>query len=210
MRGSDPILLSQNEWASLGEKAARGAGYDWGHAEEFGWALAELAAMGVDASSALCDLLAAYEQGTITVPRQIADLGDNADRDPLCPVCAGAALCDLAQTAVHDGHRALGVVHAPVFLLPFAARLSRQLGAAVRVYHGALPVTVDAPMMAQGTLRLELTNCEPFDGVTPPWTRIPIDPMAFDQLKAYGLRTTVPATEQSRTAGAGAGLNDND
>jgi len=40
--------------------------------------------------------------------------------------------------------------------------------------------------------------------------RIGIQSQAFEQLKSLGMRTTVPATEQSRAAGAGAGLTDND
>lgn len=210
MSVSDHVFPSQNEWASLGEKAARGAGYDWGYAEEFGWALAELAAQGIDASQDLCHVLSAYETGQAVVPRCLADLAPDLGRGALCPVSTGAALCDFGEQAIPDGRLALGLVQSPVFLLPFTIRLSQVLGRNVQLCVGDRPVGGDIIGMAQADVSLTLGDGDALQRSGGPNARIAIDADAFDQLKSYGMRTTVPATEQSRASGAGAGLTDND
>lgn len=209
MPGSDRVYPSQNEWASLGEKAARGAGYDWGYAEEFGWALAALAAQGVDASQATCRLLSAYETGQVIVPSHLADLAPELGRVALCPVTTGAALCDLGEHAMPNGSLALGMVQSPVLLLPFAMRMSRKLGRKVQLYHENTPLEGDIAAIVQADVCLMFGDDVSVD-TGRPYPRIAIDITAFDQLKTFGMRTTVPATEQSRASGAGAGLTDND
>ena len=51
------MALSQNEIESLCIKAARGAGYSWGLAEQAGFAAGWLAARGLDATAPLLALL---------------------------------------------------------------------------------------------------------------------------------------------------------
>jgi len=210
MHGSDPILLSQNEWASLGEKAARGAGYDWGHAEEFGWALAELAGMGIDGSTVFCELLALFETDAITVPKRLSDLKPSANKAPLCPVVTGAALCDLGDLALESAALELGDVCYPIFLLPFLDRMSAQMGKRVLAFERDRQLTPQNPDLQTGTIRLGTTQMATAKDRNVAFQRIGIQAQAFEQLKSLGMRTTVPATEQSRAAGAGAGLTDND
>jgi len=61
-----------------------------------------------------------------------------------------------------------------------------------------------------GTIRLGTTQMATAKDRNVAFQRIGIQSQAFEQLKSLGMRTTVPATEQSRAAGAGAGLTDND
>lgn len=210
MHGSDLILLSQNEWASLGEKAARGAGYDWGHAEEFGWALAELAGMGIDGSAVLCQLLTLFETDAITVPKRLSDLNPSANRAPLCPVVTGAALCDLGDMALENGPLALGDVCYPIFLLPFLDQMSARVGRHVGAFENDRQLTTQNPDLQTGIIRIWITDMAIHKDRSVAFQRIGIQAQAFEQLKSLGMRTTVPATEQSRAAGAGAGLTDND
>ena len=118
------LTLSRNEVESLGLKAARGAGFSWGLAEEAGLGLGWLWAEGIDATAALLALLTARGAGQgrpVPGPGRWRAAKEGA---ALCPIALGAALLDRAGLA--DGPLSLtpdlGPVAAPVLLVPFLFR----------------------------------------------------------------------------------------
>lgn len=219
--------LSRNEVASLCMKAARGAGMSWGMAEEAGFAAAWLAMHGIDGPGYLCTHLK-QAQG-----REWAELCPSVARGDwraaggraLCPIVLGATLCDYAALSdgpVADCSITLGKVDCPILMLPFLANIAQKNGVSITVSWAGGSVVVgqgsDWPETASGALaalpseaELSLTAQQ---GVAtdPPAGQSPKANTGADtisMLNTFAMRTTVPASEQSR-AGAGSTLDDND
>lgn len=187
------MICSLNEIEMLVRKAVRGAGYDWGLAEEAGKAARRLALAGHDAVAALLALCERFD-GT-----------DHADRAPaaidgiwqapgglLCPLVAGTVLGDLAPSSVETGPMACPII--------FAA-IGESAGYALEC---------DDPLQPT----VPRTRCRRA-AQPPPALPIPagtpVDTALWDRLDLFARRTYVPASLQSRLTGAGAGaMVDND
>jgi hypothetical protein len=216
------MIVSLNEVESLSLKAARGAGMSWGLAEEAAHAARWLAARGWAWDRSLVGLLERREQ--IAAPMLAGhDISSSRQGLAICPIHAGAAMADLLH--VHESVTLYDVL-SPIWLVPFAHRRTGEHrsvevtwsgGACSISAGGAISAealgTQDAPL---GWIRVELkTDVSSPDAVPMP-TRpvIPAgtqaDPAAWAALEQWAARTYVPASLQSRLAGAGAGLSDND
>lgn len=210
------VLLSLNEVEALCMKAARGAGFDWGIAEEAGAAAAWLCARGIDGAAALLSHLDWMEGRTWDEVRPMSTaLPRPRGGGTLCPLALGTALAD---GSVLPG-AAPGVVHAPVLLLPFLHALAAAQGCTLAAAWDGVTVTVGpdgtlagdgAALAATATARPDLSaraEAPAAAGAAP--DRLPLSPATLAGLEAYALRTTVPASGASR-ADAGAAGGDND
>ncbi|AOF92720.1 DUF3726 domain-containing protein [Sinorhizobium sp. RAC02] len=189
------ILLSYNEVQSLARKAASGAGLPHGVAEEIGHAAIWLSARGVDAIRIVVDALGDDARGRQAVLR------DQAAVDALCCGEAeqvwlrdreyGLLLIGLAGAAAIDTGLSLAVQQGNGDLMPLAR---------VSDAGGLLP--------AMKTLRLMPDDDAPACSGTPRPTAT--DAAAYATALRLAARTYVPASDLSRTQGAGAGTTDND
>jgi uncharacterized protein DUF3726 len=218
--GRVTMIVSLNEIESLALKAARGAGMSWGLAEEAAAAAAWLARQDLPWAETLAGILAGQHA---TSPPQIAAdaIAPSHTGSRICPILCGALLSDLGPaagiTVVHD-------VLAPVWLAPFVARWVGpdrvvRLGwpdVSLRISQdGAIGTDAAAPGLALTFAdRVEIVMEPSATRQAPPRQRqrtgyiTPED--AWHALQAFEHRTYVPASAQSRLAGAGAGLLDND
>ena len=185
------IALSLNEAETLCAKAARGAGYSWGQADEIGRAARTLAAEGRDFGAALLTLLQARESFVAPAPERLAlwraggpDVGGAR---PLCPVLAATWLLDVGFDAV--GLRLMNI-GAPVWL----DALLRPAG---------LGAACDDPLFGDATLIRRPPAPET-------GKRAAVDPEIWRALNDYAARTYVPESESSRRRGAGGGRVDDD
>ena len=216
--------LSQNEVEQLCLKAARGAGMDWGLAEEAGFAAAWLALRGLDGPGTLLAQLQGAGGRAWSEICPSVEPGRFAAKTGgcLCPVALGAALCDhagLPETATGDAPLQVGPVDHPLLLLPFLADLARARGGALALRWPGGTVIVSAAGEVSGDMAaLSATTRTSADLVassaSPAVPEIPRDRLfvaedTLGRLNDLALRTTVPASEASR-AGAGAALSDND
>jgi len=213
------MIVSRNEIESRILKAARGAGMSWGLAEEASIAAGWLAEQALPWADTLVGVLAQIH--TTSAPLIVAQrIAPSRPGTQLCPIRVGALLSDLGPSAsameVHD-------LLAPLWLAPFLAswagpdrgvRLSWRDGhllvasSGVETAKAAAPAALAAVFADRVTIALE-----PIDGPcrTPP-NRVGYE-VADDAWRTLGElehRTYVPASAQSRLAGAGAGLLDND
>lgn len=200
------------EIRSLSVKAARGAGYSWGMAEEAGNAVRWLQARKLPGVAALADYLMwrlRPDNATLTaLAWRDAPLSDEC----FCPVELGVALMDAEQVP----HRSLRISH-PMLLVPFLAMTGQSgelvwEGVLVRFSKGLIDVegstgaflADECACSFQTTLALELVQRD-FN------TRVPdSEHSSVAVLASFAHKTYAPATEESRLAGAGAGLSDND
>lgn len=202
--GADVMWLSISEITALALKAARGAGWSWGEAEEASWACGWLARAGLPGPAMMLRVL---ERGPAV---------------SMCPLRTGIMLMDHA--GLPEGPGGLPVVlHdvvEPLMLLPFLARVAERTGTAVALDLGAHHMRVsgagavpdlrdlsalcgaDAPEVSVSLTQAEETIAPGiFDGRIARRTWVALDALA--------LKTTVPASDLSRQR-AGAQSSDND
>jgi hypothetical protein len=207
------MSLSLNETESLAKTAAKGAGLSWGMAEEAAKATRWLCARGIDACDPLVALLFRHdEEGHAQTGPERLDGDWHGAEGWLCPVACGAVLSDLGPAAPMP--LTLTRVALPVFLLPFAAALAKDLGQSVTLSWDGGHAVTDGDAVSLDTpppmSDVTLTLGGPIPARSPHKTRAESDQMILVSLGIYAARTRAPATEASRLAGAGAGLTDND
>jgi hypothetical protein len=208
-----------SEIEGLARKAARGSGFSWGMAEEAGRAVRWLAGIGLPGAEVLADFLEAHDR-TPHAQMRPADTGLDtwtAAGGVICPISAGAALCDLAQNDAPSRNIHIKECAHPLLLLPFVRAAAEDGAQPERMiwdggeYAFAADVrgAAHAPMATLGDVRilhgtaayLPLVGCQlRYDLASGPAAR----------LAAMAARTYAPDTEESRRSGAGAGLSDND
>ena len=209
------MIVSLNEIETTVLKAARGAGMEWGLAEEAAQAAGWLARYALPWEAPLLALLGSAVWRT--PPRLDGNHLRPRSADAwLCPVRAGAYLSDLGEGAPTVIER---VLH-PLLLLPFAARRDTALD----LEWSRVTVRLDA-----GTVVIEPTNAAGLDAtradrvtltrstlarprqVSPPRRLgVAVEEMAWARLQDFVARTYVPASVKSRLGGAGPATDDND
>ncbi len=191
------ILLSYNEVQALARKAAGGAGLPHGVAEDIGRAAVWLSARGVDAIRVVVDTIAGDEK------RRPSILAGQAAVDALC--CG------------EMDHIVLGDRKSDLLLIGLAGATATETGlnlAAVRGDGEVLPLAEisNAAGLIPSMAALRLLPEENAKAVVSAgtWRPAASDGLAYDAALALAAKTYVPASEQSRVQGAGAGITDND
>ncbi len=216
-----------NEVESLARKAVRGAGYDWGLAEEAGKATRWTCAAGWPGATALAHLL------DHTKDMSKAELGPAsltgtwvAKQGVLCPITTGASLCDLASDWADGRIAEIGPVMQPMLLIPYLVWAADRTGAALSLRLEGLRLTraegetyLHDPDIARQAAQADWVRVEPA-GVPPVKAdlgarlnrayRAELSRETVTTLNRLAKRTYAPETESSRLGGAGAGLSDND
>jgi hypothetical protein len=191
------MSYSLNEVEAMARKATRGAGHEWGVAEDAAKAVRWLCAQGIDGVAALSAVLMSEERGAA------------------CPLLVGLELADRAARLREVPFKGAHLAH-PVLLLPFAAMAARQVGRTVWIdCDGADAVTDGHFLAVTGEFPPYATRVNILvEGVLtaplPRQTRARPNPEAWAALGHLAHKTYAPATEESRLRGAGAGLSDND
>lgn len=193
---ANATLLARSELRSLVTRAARGAGLDWGLAEEAGWAADWLAARGLPAADWALLWLDRVGQG---LPN---------------PVAIGVALSDgVVLPATPNAKQPLpDDLPAPGYLLPFLHLIAARHGAVEIISPTGRVVTLDAagqPDFGPGwsSNSAGWSVCVAQERVRP--ARPAVEPAVIAALEAFALNLTVPATSTSRQD-AGATGSDND
>lgn len=218
------MSLSLNELESLCRRAARGARFEWGPAEEAGRAVRALASVGLPGPERLLERLVRADVDIAPPcsrsPRSLDGDWSSASGE-LCPIHAGAALSDSAHRLAGNAPLALHDVLCPLLLLPFAALAARQLGVPVGISWSTLTLSA-VPDSRAGATWLDGARVHAGDGRTgtvrcrlwpsreavggrrlPAFTRAEPAPAVLAGLEAFAARTCAPATEASRRLGAG-------
>ena len=194
-------MLSFYETGVLARRATRGAGYDWGLAEEATFAAGWLCDYGVDGADVLSRYLRRVD-GQAVASRMVrawpsGDVwkGDAFGNLPLCPLCLGAALSDFGLPSGVD-KVVISKVYAPVLLLPFIASLPAEDS---KIWTIEGEVTDDINPVRVVIIRTDATDSVATDAKKKP--RYPQKEDAF--LLELAQRTYVPESEASRAKGAG-------
>lgn len=216
--------LSLNEVQALSQKAARGAGMDWGLAEEAGRAARLLAGATLPGPALLTGLLQRNDgmgYGDLC-PVPDADGAWAATGGTLCPITAGAALCDRAADWAAGAELRLGPVAYPALMLPHMVWAADATNAPLALSWAGVRLTRKGGQTFALSDSPDALICDTTDWVTLSLaTDAPGNPLGTatcatikdstkEALGAFAHRTFAPETEERRLAGAGAGLTDND
>lgn len=214
---------SLNEIEGLARKAARGAGYGWGHAEEAGKAARWICAAGWPGAELLGGLLTALDGVPYDDIRPATCSGVwRASGGLLCPLITGAVICDLAPRWAEGETLCMGPVAAPLFLVPYMVWSADRTGVPLTLtWQGAVITRKDAKTvieLSDATIlnlpRIENVSLAPAEQAKgQPLLRAyraHVGAQASETLQALAQRTYAPETDESRRAGAGTGLTDND
>ena len=206
---------SLGEIGALATKAARGSGMDWGLADEAGYAVKWLQRRQLPGVAALCRYLSWRQAGEITVWP-----GDTARDGHYCPIATGAAYGD----GVFGDEIQFARVRTPLLLVPFIALRAANVPVCLSMGNADFTLTQDKFGFSKNdtAILLDASACHIYaasddelpemitiaNAATP---RVPVTASAcITALNSFAKNTYAPATEASRLAGAGAGLNDND
>jgi uncharacterized protein DUF3726 len=216
------VIYSLNEIDVMGKRAARGAGFAWGLAEEAGKAARWLSAYGLPGPESLASLLLGKDGVAYDDLAPVwSDPTWRAPAGLLCPLVAGAALSDRAAEIAAGEVLTLETMAYPLLLAPFAASVALLIRKPVSlswddVEIGFSPAAALIPGIGE-TLMAATTNSVVCRLAAAEFERCPgketgrdIDPGTWKILDEFAGRTFAPASESSRLIGAGAGLNDND
>jgi len=219
------IVCSLNEVEAYARRAARGAGMHWGLAEEAGKAARWLAERDLPGVQLLAQLLTANrERAYEDMAPVIVDGRWQAANGELCPLCSGAALWDRGEQLVVGEEIHLLALARPLLLTPFLDQTWRSRGASYEMRWTGVRISVSADGVAlecnKDSALLEgraddvtvVVGADPGKGLThrPRTAGVSIPISTWRILEALAKRTYVPASEESRARGAGAGTTDND
>jgi len=200
--------LSLSEIEALCRKAARGSGCPWGMAEEAGKVARWLAAHGLPGPEALAALLSA--------PRSCRCSGNEATPD--CALARGAELSDEAAAVLEHGGRDFGTVAQPLLMLAQAGQAASALGVALTLEWSGFRATCSPyglsleQAASRDTAIAADVACRvgPVPAQVPAMSRAaeararPVADAALAMLEALASKTYAPASDASRTRGAGA------
>lgn len=197
------LTYSLGETQALTNKAAKGAGYPWGLAEELGLAVRWLCARGLPGLETAARLL---------------ELRDDGLNDRQCPIIQGTALCD-GVIASDAPPAQLGPLICPLLCVPFAAWAAQQFDWELELQwpSNCFRLFADGQSFYSSVAdvsaisQIVLCNKPLHEGTLLIAKHRPKgDQISIETLNQFANRTYAPATEASRLTGAGAGLSDND
>lgn len=205
------MKLSLNEISSLVTRAGVGAGWPVGLAEEAAAAAVALASLGHDGVAAALDGFADAPEAA-GPPALLA--GETAVFPDARIVAAGPSGFDLLQAGTVSEVRFDGT-DAPALLIGLALEAStrgRRFTLTLSASDYALPRDAAAALavLMPGAALLLAPEDGPPPGPLPQPDRATVSDGAYAAARALAARTYVPASDASRTGGAGAGLSDND
>ena len=206
---------SLGEIGALATKAARGSGMDWGLADEAGYAVKWLQRRQLPGVAALCRYLSWRQAG------EIINWPDDTARDGhYCPIATGAAYGD----GVFGDDVQFARVRTPLLLIPFIALRATNSPVCLSMGNAVFALSQNkfgfskndtAILMDASACHIYATSNDKLpEMITIANAAIPRVPLTASAcitvLNSFAKNTYAPATEASRLAGAGAGLNDND
>jgi hypothetical protein len=199
------VICSANELQAALQKAVRASGVPNALADEIAVAGAWLAARGADGIGAVLSALEPALPACATIQ------GDPPEFIDTRVVLAGPSALDLLA-ADTSREIALQDCDVPLLLAGLAAIRSEADGVDYRIYHHGVVQSTEslAELSHPDLLTLTAVAATESAGSTVAGSDIHVDPDAWQHVLSLAAAMYVPSSEQSRTAGAGAGLLDND
>lgn len=213
--------VSLAEIDAMGRKAAQGAGFSWGMAEEAGRAARWLAAYGLPGPETLAMVLEAVDGAVGRYAPRVEAPRWRSEAGPVCPIAAGAALSDRAEAIAGGARFDLAPVLSPLMVVPFLCRAARDLDCTIAMMGDrfrlaatpsgpACPAWSELPAGGDWGLSIACATTVPCRPLSAGSAARAVPVALWRTLDRFAQRTYVPASDVSRRVGAGAGLRDLD
>ena len=208
------MIYSLNEIDAHCKKAARGCGFEWGYAEEFGKIARWLAAYNLPGVSVIAHYLIQKHSSAEEFSKPIAINQFEfkaANNSSLCPIKLGSFLSDTAQINENTVLKFNNLAY-PILLLPYLAQLTSDFNQTiiyryeqveVQFSNGQLNLTDTDTLTCEQTSIASCTfDSEKIVGKPAAVVGQNVDQAIWNHLKKFAEKTYVPASEASRK-GAG-------
>ena len=216
------LELSIGEAEAFAWKAARASGYSWGMAEEAAYAVGYLEMRGLPGLMSLVQLLDRTTESLLAARAAATGLKSG---EKSCPITTRVHLADVCGTEA-PVTRALPSLYAPWLLLPFIARIAGNAGTHVLVHLDNIawhctvtgepdvasvhPIGYGHEVVIEQASNAEVAVTPTKQALDQHVQRARVSREQLEVLEGLAHQTYVPASEESRLRGAGAGLTDND
>ena len=206
------MIHSLSQIESQAQKAVRGAGFGWGHAQEAGKAVRWLATHQLPGAVFLAKYLGHYQKNPNQYQAPQLQSGLWYPRQGLlCPLQTGACLCDFNLPSPESSILLKQVAY-PLLLLPYLATIALQGHGTAEIYWpGTQMRCCGKKFHGLATDRLNSTlevsvQCgllpQSLSGQEPSYQGQAVDEKTWQILETFAHQTYVPASEVSRQ-GAG-------
>ena len=207
------MIYSLNEIDAHCKKAARGAGFEWGYAEDIGKVARWLTAYELPGVSLVRQYLTEFEKSVESFnPPRITDWTKiQSTNGTLCPIQTGCYLADVLSVD-SDQKYSFEQLGFPLLILPFLSRIADQTQLSIKYSYGDNQLHYGGGKLkcnTNATLTcdyIEYGKCiftsEPVDGENARVVGQEVNDNDWKLLNDYACKTYVPATEESRR-GAG-------
>ena len=220
--------FSLNQVDQTCRKAAKGTGLPWGLADDIGKAVRWLVAFRLIDLATFAQYLQSYSEASYfdVIPQDLSS-PLRARAGSLNPLMTGMALSDQLAALVEGDVDAIhcSTIEHPIFVAGFLGQSALTEDQTLSLswaevelifYREAIIVNGTKEDLSRAMAdQIVCKSCSPLSQQPSPATQpvigsVEVETTTWQLLETLAHRTYVEATEQSRNAGAGAGLNDND
>jgi len=203
-------MKTLSEIDTTSKRAARGAGFSWGIAEEVGKNMRLLELFGLPGIKNLNQFLKDYKEKQFQKVTLISDT-NNANKYPFCPIILGVNFIDQVNLLDKKINIQISNVAFPLLFLPFVSRASEMIGKRIflKIEEKEFLLNLNQSIYSNYLKNEILEVCNTIN-ISFIENSNSFNENEWKELYKLSEDTFVEETESLKISGAGAGLTDND
>ena len=203
-------MQTLSEIDTTSKRAARGAGFSWGIAEEVGKNMRLLELFGLPGIKNLNQFLKNYKEKQFQKVTLISDT-NNANKYPFCPIILGVNFIDQVNLLDKKINIQISNVAFPLLFLPFVSRASEMIGKRIflKIEEKEFLLNLNQSIYSNYLKNEILKVCNTIN-ISFIENSNSFNENEWKELYKLSEDTFVEETESLKISGAGAGLTDND
>ena len=203
-------MKTLSEIDTTSKRAAKGAGFSWGIAEEVGKNMRLLELFGLPGIKNLNQFLKDYKEKQFQKVTLISDT-NNANKYPFCPIILGVNFIDQVNLLDKKINIQISNVAFPLLFLPFVSRASEMIGKRIflKIEEKEFLLNLNQSIYSNYLKNEILEVCNTIN-ISFIENSNSFNENEWKELYKLSEDTFVEETESLKISGAGAGLTDND
>ena len=203
-------MKTLSEIDTTSKRAARGAGFSWGIAEEVGKNMRLIELFGLPGVKNLNKFLKDYKEKEFQKITLISDT-NNANKVPFCPIILGTNFIDQINLLDQKINIQISNVAFPILFLPFVSRASEIIGKRIflKIDEKEFLFNLNQSIYSNYLKNEILETCNTVN-ISFIENNNLFNENEWNELYKLSEETFVEETESLKIGGAGAGLTDND
>ena len=203
-------MKTLSEIDTTSKRAARGAGFSWGIAEEVGKNMRLLELFGLPGIKNLNQFLKDYKKKKFQKVTLISDT-NNTNKYPFCPIILGTNFIDQVNLLDKKTNIQISNVAFPLLFLPFVSRASEMIGKRIflKIEEKEFLLNLNQSIYSNYLKNEILEVCNTIN-ISFIENSNSFNENEWKELYKLSEDTFVEETESLKISGAGAGLTDND